>query len=151
MPRFSTVVVCISLRPILVSSNIFGKADYLRAISRILLSFSSSSVSSPLLAFETFPRRDLAFISALQYPVALIAKLIKSGSVSTKPESAERADGPVDPGQQYSNTKGSWAASSAEYTLDGSAVVVTCENIDIMKESKCLKMSFESWTSIRHV
>lgn len=97
MPRFSTVVVCTSPRPILVSTNTFGKADYLRTISLMLPSFSSSSVSSPLRAFETFPRRDLAFISALQYPVGLVAKLIKSGSVSVRPESAERADGPVDP------------------------------------------------------
>jgi len=92
MPRFSIVVVCTSPRPIL--DEYLRKGRLLKDDFAHVSFLSFTPVPSPLRAFEIFSRRGPAFTS-LQYPVALVAKLIKSGSVPARRlESDERADGP---------------------------------------------------------
>lgn len=89
MPRFSTVVVCTSpRRPVLIPTNTFGGVERLLKDDFARVPFLSSSPPAPsaLRAFETSfpppppspPARARLYLNSLQYPVALVAKLIKS-------------------------------------------------------------------------
>lgn len=128
MPRFSIVVVRTLPR------SHFD--EYLRKDRRLLkddfvrVPFLSSSPSSPSSGISRlFPRRE-PFISALQYPVALVAKFIESGSVSARRlEPVQMSPLILDSNIQIQRVAEPFRVQST-HSADLRRIAVTCGNIE---------------------
>lgn len=134
---------------ILISTNTFGRADdYLNTISRVLPSFLP-----PLLHLLFERLRPFSVADPLSQPCNIRSHSWRDSSSLDRyprgdlsPASVQMAPLILDSNIQIQRVAEPFRVQSTHST-DLRRIAVTCENIDVMKESRCLRAddaSFES-------